>query len=85
MAWINSQPPPDKLWHAVVIRGFDESNFVIFNDPWDGKRKTEDVGVFISKWGTEAKMVRLLISKEKQSSLYEYSGQHQIEGESTDE
>ena len=82
ITWINSQKPPDKLWHAVVVRGFDELNFVIFNDPWDCKRKTEEVGIFISKWGTEAKMVRLLISKEKQSNLYEYS-REQINGEST--
>ena len=78
IAWVNSQRPPDKLWHAVVVRGFDESNLVIFNDPWDCKRKTEEVGVFISKWGTEAKMVRLLISKEKQSSLIEYQEKHQL-------
>ncbi|MGD0204211.1 MAG: C39 family peptidase [Candidatus Bathyarchaeia archaeon] len=81
ITWVNSQKPPDKLWHAIVVRGFDESHFVIFNDPWDCKRKTEEVGVFISKWGTEAKMVKLLISKEKQSSLYEYQNAHQINGE----
>lgn len=77
IAWINSQKPPDKLWHSVVVRGF-EPNFVIFNDPWDCKRKSEEVGLFISKWGTEAKMVKLYISKEKQSYLYEYSREHQI-------
>ncbi len=85
IAWLNSQKPPDKLWHAVVVRGFDEANFVVFNDPWDCKRKTEEVGVFISKWGTEAKMVRLLISKEKQSSLIEYQEKHQIDGELANE
>jgi len=85
ITWINSQKPPDILWHAVVVRGFDELNFVIFNDPWDCKRKAEEVGVFISKWGTEAKMVRLLISKEKQSNLDEYPREHQINGELTHE
>ena len=44
------------------------------------QKKTEEVGVFISKWGTEAKMVKLLISKGKQSSLYEYQNVHQING-----
>ena len=77
ITWINSQKHPDKLWHAVVVRGF-EPNHVVFNDPWDNKRKTEEVGSFISKWGTEAKMVKLYISKEKQSSLSEYSQEHQI-------
>jgi hypothetical protein len=80
ITWINSQKPPDVLWHAVVVRGF-EPNMVIFNDPWDTKRKTEEVGSFISKWGTEAKMVRLYISKDKQSSLPEYSRDHEINEE----
>lgn len=85
ITWINSQKPPDTLWHAVVVRGFNESNFVVYNDPWDCKRKTEEVGIFINKWGTEAKMVKLLISKEKQSYLYEYSREHQNNGELADE
>lgn len=84
ITWINSQKPPDKIWHAVVVRGF-EPNFVIFNDPWDCKRKTEEVGSFINKWGTEAKMVKLYISKDKQSYIYEYSREHQIEEESSHE
>lgn len=86
ITWINSQAPPDRLWHAVVVRGFDpDTNFVVFNDPWDCKKKTEEVGIFISKWGTEAKMVKLLISKEKQSYLYEYPREHLTNGESTHE
>ena len=86
IAWVNDQIPPDKLWHAVVVCGFNpDINAVIFNDPWDARKKSEEVGIFIKKWGVEAKMVKLLISKEKQSTLHEYSREQLTEGEQADE
>jgi hypothetical protein len=86
IVWLNILPPPDLLWHAVVVVGFDpEFNSVFYNDPWDNKEKREEVGVFIQKWRTEAKMVKLLISKGQQTYLETYSKENKIDGELTDE
>jgi ABC-type bacteriocin/lantibiotic exporter with double-glycine peptidase domain len=84
IVWVNIAPAPNLLWHAVVVRGFDpDTNSVFFNDPWDNREKSEEVGVFIQKWSTEAKMVKLLISKAEQTSLEAYP-KEQLEGGEAD-
>lgn len=64
---INTVEPPDVVWHAVVVIGFDpETNKVFYNDPWDNSEKNEDVGLFITKWGVETRMVKVKIRKTQQ-------------------
>ena len=86
IVWINIATFPDLLWHAVIVCGFDpDTNSVFFNDPWDNREKAEEVGVFIQKWRTEAKMVKLLISKAEQTSLEAYPKEQLDGGEADNE
>lgn len=84
IVWLNvAKQPEDTLWHAVVVNGFDpNNNSLSYNDPWNATEKNEEVGKFINKWGTEAKMVKLLISTNEQSYLGAWLKETQIEGES---
>jgi hypothetical protein len=87
IVWLNCVTPPDVVWHAVVVCDFDpETDHVSINDPWDGSEKSEEVGTFIKKWGTEARLVKVLISKEQQRYLDDdWSTEHIVNGEPTDE
>lgn len=69
IVWINSVEPPDTSWHGVVVTGFDESNHVYYNDPWDNSRKSEEVGVFIRKMGAQTRMAKVFISKKGQEYI----------------
>lgn len=73
IVWINCVEPPDMVWHAVVVTGFDpETNTVFYNDP-DGKvKKKEEVGVFIKKWGVQARLVKVLIGRKQQRYINEW-------------
>jgi hypothetical protein len=85
--WLNeAKQPPDKLWHAVVLTGYDSATqHFTYNDPWNAREKQEEVGKFIQKWGVEAKMVKLLISTETQAYLGKWISKNLDEGESADE
>jgi uncharacterized protein YvpB len=81
IVWINTVEPPDVVWHAVAVIGFDpETNKVVYNDPWDNKEKTEDVGTFSKKWGVEGRMVKVKIRKTHQRHVDEWAPQN-VEGE----
>lgn len=85
IVWINCAEPPDKVWHAVVVMGFEEStNTVYYNDPWDRSEKSIEVGVFIHRWGTEARLVKILIGKVHQRCIHEWTTETTI-GEPEDE
>lgn len=74
IVWINVVEPPDTVLHAVVITGFDpETNTVFFNDPDGGVEKTEEVGVFIKKWGVHARLVKVLIGRKQQRHIDEWA------------
>lgn len=76
----------DKLWHAVVVKYFDEvTQHYTFNDPWNAKEKNEQAGVFLQKWGVEGKMVKLLISTNDQAYLGTWIRENPLKGESTNE
>lgn len=81
IVWINSAEPPDKVWHTVVVTGFDpETNIVTYNDPLDRNEKHEEVGVFSSKWGFESRMVKVKVFKTKQRQIPEWTSNNN-EGE----
>lgn len=74
IAWINCVEPPDMVWHAVVVTGFDPStNTVSFNDPDGATKKEEEVGKFIKKWGVQARLVKVLIGKKQQRHISEWT------------
>jgi len=74
MVWINNVEPPDIVWHAVVVIGFNpETNEVYYNDPWDNSEKSEDAGIFSKKWGVQSRMVKVLIGKKKQRHVDEWA------------
>jgi len=70
IVWINCVEPPDIVWHAVVVTGFDpETNTVLFNDPQGAVKKEEEVGRFVKKWGMQARLVKVLIGKKQQRHI----------------
>jgi len=74
IAWINCVEPPDMVWHAVVVTGFDpRTNTVFFNDPDGSIEKKEDVGKFIKKWGVQARLVKVLIGRKQQRHINEWT------------
>ena len=74
MVWINNVEPPDIVWHAVVVIGFNPgTNEVYYNDPWDNSEKSEDAGIFSKKWGVQSRMVKVLIGKKKQRHVDEWT------------
>lgn len=74
IVWINAVEPPDIVLHAVVVIGFDpETNTVFFNDPNGAVEKTEEVGVFIRKWGDYARLVKVLIGRKQQRHINEWT------------
>jgi len=74
IVWINVRDPPEKLWHAVVLTGFDpNTNMLYYNDPWDKSEKISEVGSFIHMWGIEARMVKVLIGKTHQRHIQEWT------------
>jgi hypothetical protein len=87
IVWLNvAKNSTDNLWHSIVVTDFDpKTNYFTFNDPWDTKEKTEEAGKFLQKWGTEAKMVKLLISTNEQTYLGKWLRENQLKGEPTNE
>lgn len=74
IVWINVVEPPDIVLHAVVITGFDpETNKVFFNDPDGAVEKTEEVGIFVRKWGDYARLVKVLIGRKQQRHINEWT------------
>lgn len=73
IVWINCVDPPDTVWHAVVVTGFDpETNKVFYNDPDSTTQKEEDVGVFNRKWGVQGRLVKVLIGRKQQRHINEW-------------
>lgn len=74
IVWINAREPPEKLWHAVVLIGFEPTtNTLFYNDPWDKSERSLEVGIFIHKWGIEARLVKVLIGKAHQTHIQEWT------------
>jgi len=75
IAWINSAEPPDTVWHAVVVTGFDpETNMVTYNDSLDNtSEKSVEVGIFTSKLGLERIIARINVFKTQQRHIGEWS------------
>ena len=64
IVWINCVDPPDTVWHAIVVTGFDpEHNKIFYNEPDGAIENEEEVGIFINKMGVQGKMVKVLIGK----------------------
>jgi len=81
IVWINNADPPDEVWHAVVVIGFDpETNTVTYNEPLDRSEKDEEVGIFTSKWGFESRMARVNVIKTQQRQIREWAS-NIVEGE----
>lgn len=81
IAWINCVEPPDTVWHAVVVTGFDpETNTIFYNDPEGSVKKKEEVGIFINKWGVSGRLVKVLIGKKLQRHINEWRPSEMEEG-----
>jgi uncharacterized protein YvpB len=74
IVWINAREPPEKLWHAIVLTGFEPStNTLYYNDPWDKSEKSCEAGLFVHMWGIEARLVKVLIGKAHQTHIQEWA------------
>lgn len=73
IAWINMKDPPDQLWHAVVVKGFEPSTHTVFYDnpaeTEENKTSSMTSSKFMKKWGWQAQMVKVLISSKGQSLI----------------
>jgi hypothetical protein len=73
IVWINIAEPPDTVWHAVVIVDFDpETNMLTYDDPDENEKdcmKSLEAGVFIKKWGFQARLIKVLIGTEGQTYI----------------
>jgi hypothetical protein len=73
IVWINIAESPDTVWHAVVIVGFNlENNIVTYDDPDEDEKdciKSLEAGVFIKKWGFQARLIKVLIGTKGQTYI----------------
>jgi len=84
IVWINAVEPPDEVWHAVVVTGFDpDTNMVTYNDPYDKRERDEEVGKFSSRWGVEGRMVKVNVFKTQQRQMPEWASDN-VEGETNE-
>jgi hypothetical protein len=62
---INLAELPRTVWHAVVVSNFDpETNLITYHDPEDTEAESPrnmEVGVFMQKWGWQARMIKVLL------------------------
>lgn len=72
---MNCMDPPDELLHAVVVVNY-ELNHISFDGPEveeeENSIKDLEIGVFMSKWGWKAEMIKLLIGKVQQTTIVDY-------------
>ncbi|MGA2385090.1 MAG: C39 family peptidase [Candidatus Bathyarchaeia archaeon] len=81
IALINTREPPDELVHAVIIVDF-VPNRIWYHDPDEDEKhavKALEVGVFMSMWGWKNRLIKLLISKQQQTTIGDYNKQDQME------
>lgn len=73
IALINLAELPKRVWHAVVIVDFNpENNMVTFDDPDEIENdclQSLEVGVFMKKWGWQARMIKVLLGTKGQTYI----------------
>lgn len=86
IVWINSVDPPDIVWHAVVVYGFQpETNHVLFRDPENKNPRDMEVGMFVDKWGIQARLIKVIIGEKEQTHIVDWATTTSIEEEITNE
>jgi hypothetical protein len=73
IVWINVKEFPDQLWHAVVIKGYEQETHTVYYDDPDENGNNNTLSMtssqFMRKWGWQAQMVKVLISGKGQSLI----------------
>lgn len=86
IVWMNSVDPPDIVWHAVVVSGFlPENNRVLLRDPENKELKNLEAGVFVSKWGLQARLIKVIIGEKEQTHIVDWATVTSTEEEKANE